>query len=179
LFFRSVFEGRDTRRIFIFLCLNLAFTFVEAMYGYLTNSLSLISDASHMLFDCTALLIGLYAAYMSKWRATQTFTYGFGRFEVLSGFVNGLFLVVIAFMVLVEALERIVDPPAVDTNKLLLVSVVGESKCKKRGSVALAFNLSQIFQFFIWLGINKKFLFVLAGKRWWILCEHGWNRILP
>ncbi len=70
-FMKSVLEGRDTRRILMFLCLNLTFTFVEAVYGYLTNSLSLISDASHMLFDCTALVIGLYAAYMSKWRQNQ------------------------------------------------------------------------------------------------------------
>eukprot|EP00299_Pterocystis_sp_00344_P014219 c7035_g1_i1.p1 GENE.c7035_g1_i1~~c7035_g1_i1.p1 ORF type:complete len:401 (-),score=88.40 c7035_g1_i1:50-1252(-) len=124
-FFRSVLEGRDTRRILMFLTLNLMFTAVEALYGYFTNSLSLISDASHMLFDCTALAIGLYAAYMSKWRATQTFSYGYGRFEVLSGFVNGVFLVVIAFLVLVEALERLFDPPEINTNQLLLVSVCG------------------------------------------------------
>jgi len=78
-----------------------------------------------MLFDCTALLIGLYAAYMSKWKANQVFSYGYGRFEVLSGFVNGVFLVIIAFMVVVESLERLVDPPEVNTSKLLLVSVGG------------------------------------------------------
>jgi hypothetical protein len=42
--------------------------FVEFSYGIWTNSLGLISDAFHMLFDCTALLVGLYAAVMSKWK---------------------------------------------------------------------------------------------------------------
>ena len=38
------------------------FTFVELLYGAWTNSLGLISDGFHMLFDCTALVVGLYAA---------------------------------------------------------------------------------------------------------------------
>ena len=44
--------------------------------GYLTNSLGLISDAFHMLFDCTALGIGLYASLMKNWPPNKDFTYG-------------------------------------------------------------------------------------------------------
>ncbi|CAF4991799.1 unnamed protein product, partial [Rotaria magnacalcarata] len=72
------------------------FTFVELLYGAWTNSLGLISDGFHMLFDCTALVVGLYAAVMSRWKPTRVFSYGYGRAGVLSGFVNGLFLVVVA-----------------------------------------------------------------------------------
>lgn len=39
-------------RIFIFLCINFLFMFVELIYGFYSNSLGLISDAGHMLFDC-------------------------------------------------------------------------------------------------------------------------------
>ncbi len=78
-----------------------------------------------MLFDCTALLVGLYASLMSRWKATRLYSYGYGRVEILSGFVNGLFLVVIALFVLEEALHRIHDPPNVSTDKLLFVSVAG------------------------------------------------------
>ena len=52
------------------------FTFVEFAYGICTNSLGLISDGFHMLFDCSALVMGLYAAVLSKWKATKTFSYG-------------------------------------------------------------------------------------------------------
>lgn len=41
---------------------------VEFAYGMYSNSLGLISDAFHMLFDCTALIVGLYAAVMAKWK---------------------------------------------------------------------------------------------------------------
>ncbi len=96
------------------------FTFVELFYGVWTNSLGLISDGFHMLFDCTALLVGLYASLMSRWKPTRLFSYGYGRVEVLSGFVNGLFLVVIACFVLAESVERLVDPPDVSTERLLV-----------------------------------------------------------
>jgi zinc transporter 5/7 len=101
------------------------FTFVELLYGAWTNSLGLISDGFHMLFDCTALVVGLYAALMTRWKPTRVFSYGYGRVEVLSGFVNGLFLVVVAFFVFYEAIGRLVEPPEIDTNRLLAVSVAG------------------------------------------------------
>lgn len=101
------------------------FTFVELLYGAWTNSLGLISDGFHMLFDCTALVVGLYAAVMSRWKPTRVFSYGYGRVELLSGFVNGLFLVVVAFFVFYEAIGRLVEPPEINTNRLLIVSVAG------------------------------------------------------
>lgn len=78
-----------------------------------------------MLFDCTALVVGLYAALMARWKPTRVFSFGYGRVEVLSGFVNGLFLVVVAFFVFYEAIGRLFDPPEIDTNRLLIVSVAG------------------------------------------------------
>ena len=52
------------------------FTGVELLYGMWTNSLGLISDGFHMLFDCTALVLGLCAALMSRWKASKTFSFG-------------------------------------------------------------------------------------------------------
>lgn len=122
---RQILEESDSRRIFYFLCINLMFTFVELIYGVWTNSLGLISDGFHMLFDCSALVMGLYAAVMTRWKATRIFSYGFDRVEVLSGFINGLFLVVIATFVFTESLHRLLEPPEIDTNRLLAVSVLG------------------------------------------------------
>ncbi|KAK7492536.1 hypothetical protein BaRGS_00016202 [Batillaria attramentaria] len=122
---RQILEESDSRKIFYFLCINLGFTFVELTYGAWTNSLGLISDGFHMLFDCSALVMGLYAAVMSRWKATRLFPFGYDRVEVLSGFINGLFLVVIAIFVFTEALARLFEPPDVKTERLLTVSVLG------------------------------------------------------
>uniref|UniRef100_A0A8C5JYL2 Zinc transporter n=1 Tax=Jaculus jaculus TaxID=51337 RepID=A0A8C5JYL2_JACJA len=122
---KQILEESDSRQIFYFLCLNLLFTFVELFYGVLTNSLGLISDGFHMLFDCSALVMGLFAALMSRWKATRIFSYGYGRIEILSGLINGLFLIVIAFFVFMESVTRLIDPPELDTNMLTPVSVGG------------------------------------------------------
>ncbi|XP_064619343.1 proton-coupled zinc antiporter SLC30A5-like isoform X2 [Lineus longissimus] len=122
---KQILENSDSRQIFYFLCINLLFTFVELVYGVWTNSLGLISDGFHMLFDCSALVMGLYAAVMSRWKATRIFSYGYDRIEVLSGFINGLFLTTIAFFVFTTALGRVFDPPEINTDRLLTVSVLG------------------------------------------------------
>lgn len=49
---------------------------VEFTYGVWTNSLSLISDGFHMLFDCSALVLGLAASVVAQWKPTRQFPYG-------------------------------------------------------------------------------------------------------
>ena len=99
--------------------------FVELVYGYMSNSLGLISDSFHMLFDCMALFIGLCASYIAKMPADNKYTYGYGRVETLSGLFNGIFLVFIAFNVFCESIERIFEPQKIETDGLLLVSFMG------------------------------------------------------
>ncbi|XP_055336534.1 zinc transporter 7-like [Paramacrobiotus metropolitanus] len=122
---RLILSDAGSRNIFFFLCLNLSFAFVELFYGIWSNSLGLISDSFHMFFDCTALLAGLVASIITKWRATNKFSYGYVRAETLAGFVNGLFLLFIAFFIFNEAIERFVETPEIHHERLLLVSVAG------------------------------------------------------
>jgi zinc transporter 5/7 len=123
--YRHIMEDAESRSIATFLAINLSFMFVEFVYGVWSNSLGLISDAFHMAFDCVALAIGLAAAVISRWPSNRSYTYGYERVQVLSGFVNGIFLVFVAIFVLWESVERVLEPPDVNTDRLLLVSVLG------------------------------------------------------
>lgn len=78
-----------------------------------------------MFFDCTALVAGLIASVVTKWRANQAYTYGYVRAEILAGFVNGLFLVFVAFFIFAEAIERAIEPPEVKHERLFVISVLG------------------------------------------------------
>ncbi|BES90248.1 zinc transporter [Nesidiocoris tenuis] len=122
---RLIFSDRNSRNLFLFLLLNLSFAFVELTYGIWTNSLGLISDAFHMFFDCTGLLAGLAASVITKWKPNDRFQFGYVRAEVLAGFVNGLFLIFIAFFILSEAVERAIEPPEVKHERLFAVSFMG------------------------------------------------------
>lgn len=122
---KLIFSDRNSRNLFLFLILNLSFAFVELCYGIWTNSLGLISDSFHMFFDCTGLLAGLVASVITKWKANDKYSYGYVRAEVLAGFVNGLFLLFIAFFIMSEAVERTIEPPEVKHERLFVVSVLG------------------------------------------------------
>ncbi|CAH9092409.1 unnamed protein product, partial [Cuscuta epithymum] len=122
---RHILSERKSRKIALFLLINTAYMVVEFIAGFMSNSLGLISDASHMLFDCAALAIGLYASYISRLPANVQFNYGRGRFEVLSGYVNAVFLVLVGALIVLESFERILDPQEISTNSLLTVSVGG------------------------------------------------------
>ncbi|XP_068546008.1 zinc transporter 7 isoform X1 [Anas acuta] len=90
-----------------------------------SGATGLISDSFHMFFDCTALLAGLAASVISKWRSNDAFSYGYVRAEVLAGFVNGLFLIFTAFFIFSEGVERALEPPDVHHERLLPVSILG------------------------------------------------------
>ncbi|KAL3658773.1 hypothetical protein V7S43_016142 [Phytophthora oleae] len=127
---------RASRQMLMFLSVNVAFMFVELGVGLYTNSLGLMGDAGHMLFDNGALVIGLVASYIGQLPPDAKFTYGYGRVEVLSGFLNSLLLLVVSFHLITEATSRFMDPPEVTTDHLLLTSTAG-----------LAVNLVGLFFF--------------------------------
>ncbi|KAH9440574.1 hypothetical protein Pst134EB_031184 [Puccinia striiformis f. sp. tritici] len=122
---KTILANPESRNIYLFLCLNLAFMFIQMTYGIWTNSLGLISDSIHMFFDCMALGMGLFASVMATWPADKQFTFGYGRVETLSGFANGVFLMLISIFIVFEAVQRLVDPPEMNTNQLLTVSFMG------------------------------------------------------
>ncbi|KAF8557746.1 cation efflux protein [Imleria badia] len=124
-YLNSILSDNESRKIFYFLALNLCYMLVQMLYGVWTNSLGLISDAIHMAFDCLAIGVGLLASVMAKWPPNERFTYGFGRIETLSGFANGIFLILISIFIVFEAVQRLLDPPEMSTSQLLLISSLG------------------------------------------------------
>ncbi|KAL9933315.1 hypothetical protein V8E36_008033 [Tilletia maclaganii] len=122
----TILASPDSRKIFQFLLLNLGFMGVQLAWGVWTNSLGLISDAIHMFFDCAAIGMGLFASVMANWKTDRTFTYGYSRVETLSGFANGVFLILISVFIVFEAIQRIIEPPVMhNTMQLLIVSGMG------------------------------------------------------
>ncbi|EJF64178.1 cation efflux protein [Dichomitus squalens LYAD-421 SS1] len=124
-YLKDILSNPESRKIFYFLMLNMCYMLVQMLYGIWTNSLGLISDAIHMAFDCMAIAVGLIASVMARWPPNERFTYGYGRIETLSGFANGIFLILISVFIVFEAIQRLLDPPEMNTSQLLLVSSLG------------------------------------------------------
>jgi cobalt-zinc-cadmium efflux system protein len=98
---------------------------VEALGGYFSHSLSLLSDSGHMMTDLLALLLSLFAMTVASRPATDRKTYGFYRLEILTALVNGTILVLISLYLVYEAVRRMLHPEMVATSLMLSVAVVG------------------------------------------------------
>lgn len=93
--------------------------------GILTNSLALLSDATHMLSDSLSLGIALLAFIVSAREANKKRTYGNKRFEILAALINGILLIGLAGYIFIEAVERIKNPPAIKIGGMLAISIIG------------------------------------------------------
>ncbi|MED4402216.1 cation diffusion facilitator family transporter [Metabacillus fastidiosus] len=98
---------------------------IEAMGGFITNSLALLSDAGHMLSDSISLMIALIAFKLAEKSANHSKTFGYKRFEILAAVLNGVTLILIALYIFYESIERFANPPEVATNGMLIISFIG------------------------------------------------------
>lgn len=117
---------RHLRPLTIAFGLVVAFMVVEAVAGYLTGSLALISDAGHMATDALGLGMAL-AAIVAADRASSGNgrTFGLYRLEIIAALANAVLLFAVAGYVLYEAIQRFRDPPEVATTPMLAVAVAG------------------------------------------------------
>jgi cobalt-zinc-cadmium efflux system protein len=104
---------------------NGAFLLVEAAVGWWTASLALVSDAVHMLTDVLGLVVAVAAASARLWPRDGVATFGHGRFAVLGGFFNGTLGLAAAGVIVVEAVDRLRQPPPVPGLPVLVTAVVG------------------------------------------------------
>ncbi|KAF2857952.1 cation efflux protein [Piedraia hortae CBS 480.64] len=122
----GILADKDSRRITYYTTLNFVFMFVQAVYGYLSGSLGLLSDTVHMFFDCLGLVVGLMAAVVSKRPPTPEKPYGWSKLNTLAGFGNGVFLVLVSIEFVWEAIEGIMGQKELrHVRELLVVSVAG------------------------------------------------------
>jgi len=98
---------------------------IEAIGGFLTNSLALLADAGHMLSDAISLGVALVAFTMGEKAADYYKTYGYKRFEILAAVFNGATLIIISFFIFYEAFHRFMDPPEVASAGMLIIASIG------------------------------------------------------
>lgn len=160
--------------------INLAYTVLEAGYGFATNSLALLSDALHNFGDVLGLGLAWGAAVLAKRPPTERHTYGWRRATLLSPLANAVLLVAFSGALAWEALRRFSAPPEVPGLPVMAVAAIG-----------IGINLGAAW--FVREGhahdLNKRGAFlhliadaavslaaVLAGAGiWWL----GWNWLDP
>lgn len=138
------YSGKSCRLVFM-LTLTSVFFLAEIVSGYLGNSIALVSDSFNMLSDIISLSVGLIAARVRGRSSSPRCTYGLVRVEVLGALCNAVFLAAVRFSVSAQALERLVQPEAIDKPQLVLFV----------GSIGLAINVVGLLVFQDWRCLRR------------------------
>jgi len=118
-------EKRARNAIITCIVIALFFMAAEFVGGWLANSVAIFSDGLHMLSDIAGLLLSLIGMIMGSQSATDRFTFGFKRFEIVSSLLSILSIWAMAGVLLSTSISRLKDPPYVNGKIMLVVACIG------------------------------------------------------
>jgi len=112
------------RKLLITIVLNIVITVAQVIGGLVSGSLSLISDALHNFSDVLSLIVSYVAAKLSQQKASINRTFGYKRAEILAAFINASTLIIVAIILIKEALERFQNPQQINSNLVIWLSLI-------------------------------------------------------
>ncbi|ARV09735.1 cation transporter [Winogradskyella sp. PC-19] len=115
------FNGRN---LLISIVLNIAITVAQIIGGIVSGSLALLSDALHNFSDVISLVISYIANKLVKRKASLKRTFGYKRAEILAAFINASTLVIVAILLIFEAIERFQNPQNIESNLVIWLSII-------------------------------------------------------
>jgi len=96
---------------------------VEVTAGIVSHSLALLSDAGHILTDVVALGLAWFAVNQANRPADPRRTYGYHRVGILVAMANGVTLVLIAGLILYEAVLRLAHPEPIEGGLVIVAAM--------------------------------------------------------
>ena len=118
-------HGITDKNLSLSIVLNAVITLAQIIGGFVSGSLSLISDALHNLSDVLSLILSLIAHRLAKRKATAISTFGYKRAEILVTFINAATLIIVAVFLMIEAVERFSNPVFIRSELVIILSVIG------------------------------------------------------
>ncbi|OMP32246.1 cation diffusion facilitator family transporter [Mangrovimonas sp. DI 80] len=112
------------RNLMVSIFLNIVITVAQIIGGLISGSLSLLSDALHNFSDVLSLIVSYAASKLSRQKASINRTFGFKRAEILAAFVNAITLVVVAILLIIEAIKRFKAPQEIESNLVIWLSLI-------------------------------------------------------
>lgn len=105
--------------------INIVFVAIEALFGFLSNSMALLADAGHNLIDVLALVFSWIAVILSQRKPSLRFSYGFRRSTILFALLNSILLLIAVTYIIYETIDRINHPVDVNADSVMIVAATG------------------------------------------------------
>ncbi len=113
------------RNLLISILLNILITLAQAIGGVLSGSLALLSDALHNFSDVLSLVISYVANKLGKKKASTRRTFGYKRAEIIAAFVNAATLIIVAILLIIEAIKRFNHQTEINSDLVIWLSLLG------------------------------------------------------
>ena len=117
-------QHKSPEWIWIAFILNLAFAAIEFVWWTITNSIAIISDSIHDLWDSMAIWLAYIFEKLSKKKANEKYNYGYARYSILWAFITVLILVIWSIFIMKHAIERFNEPKEVNSIWMLILAVI-------------------------------------------------------
>ncbi|MDP5230729.1 MAG: cation diffusion facilitator family transporter [Cellulophaga sp.] len=113
------------RNLLISIFLNIIITVAQVIGGLVSGSLALLSDALHNFSDVLSLIVSYIATLLAKKKASTYKTFGYKRAEIIAAFVNAGSLIIVAIILIKEAVERFSNPQIIESDIVIWLSLLG------------------------------------------------------
>ena len=107
------------------IALNLGFVAVEALYGFLANSMALLADAGHNLSDVLGLAVAWFGAMLARRPPSRRFSYGLRAASILAALANSVILLIAVSFIAYHAVMRLIIPDLVEGGTVTIVAAIG------------------------------------------------------
>jgi len=112
------------RNLLLSIFLNILITTAQIVGGIVSGSLALFSDALHNFSDVVSLIISYIASKLYKQKASINKTFGYKRAEILAAFINASTLIIVAVLLIIEAIKRFQNPQEIESNLVIWLSLI-------------------------------------------------------
>lgn len=109
---------------FVFV-MNLTFNIIVIIGGLATNSMAILSDCIHDLSDTISIALAWFLERIAQKDSSDKYSYGYQRFSILGAVIISVFVIIMAFVILSEAIPRLFSPEGVDAEGMLIIAVIG------------------------------------------------------
>lgn len=105
--------------------MNLTFNIIVIAGGLATNSMAILADCIHDMSDTISIAFAWFLEHVAQKDSTDKYSYGYQRFSILGAVIISIFVIIMALLILQEAIPRLFAPESVDANGMLLMAIVG------------------------------------------------------
>ena len=105
--------------------MNLTFNIIVIVAGLATNSMAILADCIHDMSDTISIAFAWFLERVAQKESSDKYSYGYQRFSILGAVIISVFVIIMAFVILQEAIPRLFHPEGVDAGGMLLVAIGG------------------------------------------------------